>query len=98
MDTDSCRGDNGSISRWTPTGDPSCPCSIETVKGPDMFLVQCPATGNEHLRSVDQIVDHANTDHGVMTAVTCACGGHVILRHGDQVAHSAPNGGFAHTA
>lgn len=63
-----------------------------------MFLVTCPTTGAEHVRSVSQIIDHANTDQGVMTAVTCACGGHTILNHGNQVAHSAPNGGFVHTA
>lgn len=63
-----------------------------------MFVVTCPTTGTEHLRSTTQVVDHANTDHGVLTAVTCACGGHAILRHGDQVAHSTPDGGFIRTA
>lgn len=63
-----------------------------------MFLVTCPMTGSEHVRSVSQIVDHANTDHGVLTAVTCLCGGQAILDHGNQVAHAAPGGTFVRTA
>ncbi len=64
-----------------------------------MFLVTCPMTGSEHVRSVTQIVDHANTERGgVLTAVTCACGGQAILDHGSQVAHAAPGGTFVPTA
>lgn len=63
-----------------------------------MFVVTCPATGSEHLRSVDQVVDHANTDRGVLTALSCACGGQAILRHGTQVAHRDRAGAFVHTA
>ena len=63
-----------------------------------MFLVTCPRTGSEHVRSVSQIVDHANTDRGVFTAVSCPCGGHAILDHGSQVAHAAPGGTFLPTA
>lgn len=54
-----------------------------------MFHVTCPTTGDA-LRSVEAIVEQANTTHGVVTAVSCRCGGEAILRRGEQVGHHAP--------
>lgn len=54
-----------------------------------MFHVTCPTTGDA-LRSVGSIVDQANTPDGVVTAVSCRCGGQAILHRGQQVAHHAP--------
>ncbi len=59
-----------------------------------MFQLTCPETGT-CLRGVEAIIDNANTPMGVMTAVRCRCGGHAILRHGDQIAHAFPTAAVA---
>ncbi len=54
-----------------------------------MFHVICPQTGDA-LRGVEAIVEQANTPRGVVTAVSCRCGGQAILHRGTQVAHHTP--------
>ncbi len=60
------------------------PLTIHGHESPDMFL--------------SHIVDHPNTDHGVLIAVTSACGGQAILNHGNQVAQVAPGGQIVRSA
>lgn len=54
-----------------------------------MFLITCPDTNVQRLADVHAIREHANTPHGVLTVIACECGGDVVLRQGEQVAHHA---------